>query len=100
LKVREIEEETELEIKKTEELNLARQKVAAELSEKLRELKLSNSESTQKGSHSLYSVFNGFQFYFLVLMLGFLPRNLMFLEAILSMSYGDFLFNRFHSFIY
>lgn len=48
-RVREIQEETELEIQKAEALNLARQKVAAELSERLRELKLSNSESTQKG---------------------------------------------------
>lgn len=51
LKVKEIQEETELEINRTESLNLARQKVAAELSQRLRELKLSNSQSTQKGSY-------------------------------------------------
>lgn len=49
-RVKEIQEETELEINRTESLNLARQKVAAELSQRLRELKLSNSQSTQKGS--------------------------------------------------
>lgn len=47
--MKEIQEETELEINRTEALNSARQKVAAELSQRLRELKLSNSEATEKG---------------------------------------------------
>ncbi|KAG0593560.1 hypothetical protein M758_1G331200 [Ceratodon purpureus] len=48
-RVKEIQEETELEINRTAVLNLARQKVALELANRLRELKLSNDQATQKG---------------------------------------------------
>jgi hypothetical protein len=51
LKVKEIQEETELEIKRTAALNLAREQVALELANRLRELKLSNGQATQKGSY-------------------------------------------------
>lgn len=48
-RVKEIQEETELQIRMTAELNLARQRVASELANRLRELKLSNGQATQNG---------------------------------------------------
>ena len=49
LKVNEIRLETEEEIERTEALNLEKLNVAAKLAERLRELKLGNSQSTLQG---------------------------------------------------
>lgn len=57
LKVKEIQEETELQIRMTAELNLARQRVASELANRLRELKLSNGQATQNGIYFYWFCF-------------------------------------------
>lgn len=50
--MREIQLEIEEEVNRTAALNIARQKVALELAERLRELKNSNSQATQAGLSS------------------------------------------------
>lgn len=54
--MKEIQAEAEAEANRTEILNQARQRVASELAQRLRELKISNSESGRQGVGFLVSL--------------------------------------------
>ena len=75
LKVREIQEETELEISRTAALNFARQQVALELANRLRELKLSNGQATLKGRY-FYGFYGSFLINLLIFMISVKRLNL------------------------